>query len=159
MTAVHDVARTTRPATAAAVTLGVGLGGFFDGIVLHQILQLHNMMSGWIPVEDLVSAKVNMTWDGLFHLFVWLVTVAGVAQLWAAARRPDAAFPRRNLIGGFLIGWGLFNLIEGVIDHHLLEVHHVYERLGQSAWDWAFLAWGAGMLGIGVVTVRGSRRR
>jgi uncharacterized membrane protein len=25
--------------------LGIGLGGFFDGIVLHQILQWHHMLS------------------------------------------------------------------------------------------------------------------
>ncbi len=29
----------------AGVAPGVGLGGFFDGIVLHQILQRHHMFS------------------------------------------------------------------------------------------------------------------
>ena len=29
--------------TAAGIFLGLGLGGFFDGIVLHQILQWHHM--------------------------------------------------------------------------------------------------------------------
>lgn len=29
----------------AGIVLGVGLGGFFDGIVLHQILQGHHMFS------------------------------------------------------------------------------------------------------------------
>jgi hypothetical protein len=31
--------------TEAGVFLGLGLGGFFDGIVLHQVLQWHHMVS------------------------------------------------------------------------------------------------------------------
>ncbi len=27
--------------------VGLGLGGFFDGIVLHQLLQWHHMLGGW----------------------------------------------------------------------------------------------------------------
>jgi len=146
--------RNPRPAIAAALTLGIGLGGFFDGIVFHQILQIHNMLSGWIPVTDLVTAKLNMVWDGLFHAAVWAISLFGVALLWRAARRPEVDFAFRNLVGGFLMGWGLFNTVEGVVDHHLLGVHHVYERLGQSAWDYAFLAWGVGMLLAGWWTVR-----
>lgn len=30
---------------AAGILLGLGLGGFFDGIVLHQILQWHHMLT------------------------------------------------------------------------------------------------------------------
>ena len=48
--------------------------------------------------------------------------------------------PGRVFGGALLLGWGLFNLIEGGIDHHLLGVHHVVERLGPSVWDWVFLA-------------------
>ena len=29
----------------AGIVLGIGLGGFFDGIVLHQILQWHHMLT------------------------------------------------------------------------------------------------------------------
>ena len=28
-----------------AIVLGIGLGGFLDGIVLHQILQWHHMLT------------------------------------------------------------------------------------------------------------------
>lgn len=146
--------RTSRPAMAAALTLGIGLGGFFDGIVFHQILQIHNMLSGWLPVTDLVSAKVNMVWDGVFHAAVWIITLIGVGLLWRAGRRNDVVFETRFLIGGFLVGWGLFNLVEGVIDHHVLNVHHVYERMGSSVWDYLFLAWGAAMIVIGWAMVR-----
>lgn len=149
--------RTARPSVAAALTLGVGLGGFFDGIVFHQILQIHNMLSGWLPVTDLVSAKVNMVWDGVFHAAVWVITLLGVWMLWRAGRRQDVAFDTRYLAGGCLIGWGLFNLVEGLIDHHILNLHHVYERLGPSVWDYVFLAWGAGMIAVGCLMVRPRR--
>jgi len=138
--------------------LGIGLGGFFDGIVLHQILQLHNTMSAVIPNDTLVGAKTNMVWDGLFHAFVWLVTGIGVIMLWNAARRGDVSFDNRLLFGGFLLGWGLFNVAEGVIDHHILNIHHVYELLGQSAWDWGFLAWGAVMILTGWLLIRSGSR-
>ena len=76
---------TARPAIAGALALGIGLGGFFDGIVFHQILQIHNMLSGWLPVTDLVSAKTNMVWDGLFHAAVWVICLIGVWMVWRAA--------------------------------------------------------------------------
>lgn len=61
--------------------MGAGLGGFADGIALHQILQWHNMLSGWRPPNTLVDAKVNMTWDGIFHAGVWMLTCVGLAML------------------------------------------------------------------------------
>ena len=39
-----------------------------------------------------------------------------------AAFAGDAGPGRAWLV---LAGWGIFNLIEGIIDHHLLELHHV----------------------------------
>jgi uncharacterized membrane protein len=64
----------------------------------------------------------------------------------------------RTLIGGALVGWGLFNVVEGVVDHHLLRLHHVRPGPDQLAYDLGFLAWGALMLVVGVVLVRGSWR-
>lgn len=146
--------RTTRPTVAAATTIGIGMGGFFDGIVFHQILQIHNMLSARIPTDTLVGAKVNMVWDGLFHSVVWVVTLLGVVMLWHAARRADSMFDNRLLAGGLLLGWGLFNVVEGIINHHLINAHHVYQLLGPSVWDYAFLAWGAVMILTGWLLVR-----
>jgi uncharacterized membrane protein len=51
-------------------------------------------------------------------------------------------------------GWGLFNFVEGLIDHHVLHVHHVVERLGVSVWDWAFLGVGGiGLMVLGSVII------
>ena len=40
-----------RPLISAGTLLGIGLGGFVDGIVLHQMLQVHNMLSARRPKE------------------------------------------------------------------------------------------------------------
>lgn len=128
---------------APGVLLGIGLGGFADGIVLHQILQWHNMLSSTVPPVDLVSMKTNMLWDGLFHAFTWLMTVLGLALLWRARGGLDRAGNTHVFGGSLLLGWGLFNLVEGVIDHQILGLHHVHPGRDQLAWDLGFLAFGA----------------
>ncbi|WP_420139464.1 DUF2243 domain-containing protein [Sphingomonas sp.] len=138
-----------RPLLSASLALGIGMGGFVDGILFHQILQFHNMLSARIPNTDYVGAKVNMVWDGVFHAGVWAITALGILLLWQAGRMAQANLSGRLLGGGLLMGWGLFNLVEGVIDHHLLQLHHVYEPLGQSPWDYAFLLWGLAMVAGG----------
>lgn len=147
-----------RPLLAAGVLLGAGLGGFVDGIVFHQILQLHNMLSARRPPTTLVNLEVNMVWDGLFHAGVWCLTLAGVVMLFRAGARRDRVWAGHVLAGGMLGGWGLFNLVEGLIDHHVLHVHHVVERLGVSVYDWLFLASGPLLMGLGWMTARGRGR-
>jgi len=148
------------PLIGSGLLLGVGLGGLLDGIVFHQILQLHNMLSNRLPPDTLVAAKVNMAWDGYFHAAVWLVTVLGVSLLFRAARRVDVPWSGRTLLGAMLSGWGLFNAVEGVIDHHLLGLHHVFEyTTNQLPYDLAFLASGGLLLLIGWLLVRDVRMR
>jgi uncharacterized membrane protein len=143
------------PLAAAGITLGIGLGGFLDGILFHQIFQLHNMLSGYLPVTDLVSAKTNMLWDGFFHAGVWLITLAGVLMLFNAAKRKDAAWSLNILIGAMLAGWGLFNVVEGSIDHLILGIHHVVEyTYDKMPYDLAFLASGIILLLLGWALIR-----
>src|SRR5688572_7254565 len=122
------MARTERaPLIASGIVLGAGLGGFADGILFHQVLQFHNMLSAAVPVVDLASAKVNMFWDGIFHASVWLMTCIGLLMLFRAGRRRDVPWSGRILSGALAMGWGLFNLVEGAVDHLILGLHHVYE--------------------------------
>lgn len=148
------------PLVAAGILLGAGLGGFVDGIVLHQILQWHNMLSGQLPPDTLVRAKVNMYWDGLFHAAVWVLTAVGLAMLWSATGRSDVPHSGRTLLGGLLLGWGLFNVVEGIIDHEVLGLHHVYEYTpNHLPADLGFLALGLGLLLSGWALVRAGRSR
>lgn len=143
---------------APGVLLGAGMGGFVDGILLHQILQWHNMLSGWIPPVTLVATKVNMIWDGLFHAATWFMTALGIALLWHAGTRREVPWVTRTFVGSLALGWGLFNVVEGVIDHHILGLHHVHPGSYQLAWDLGFLAFGAALIGLGVALVWGGRR-
>lgn len=142
---------------SAGILLGTGLGGFADGILLHQILQWHSMLSSVRPPTDLVAMKYNMLWDGLFHAFTWVMTVAGLARLWSAGKRPDVPWSTRTFVGSLSIGWGLFNFVEGVIDHQIMGIHHVHPGEGQLAWDLGFLALGVIQIVIGVALTRAGR--
>ncbi|HUQ84468.1 MAG TPA: DUF2243 domain-containing protein [Gemmatimonadaceae bacterium] len=134
-----SAARSVKP----GIVLGLGLGGFVDGIALHQIAQWHNMGSSKLPPVTMEAMRQNMLWDGLFHAGVWLVTVAAVFMLLADARRA-ATLPRAGTLAGqMLLGWGIFNLAEGIVDHHILELHHVRDMpVHVPAYDWPFLGVG-----------------
>jgi uncharacterized membrane protein len=51
----------------------------------------------------------------------------------------------------------MFNLVEGVIDHHVLHVHHVYEQAGESIYDYAFLGSGVALMLLGWALVRAAQ--
>lgn len=141
--------RPDAPVLSAGALLGLGLGGFFDGILLHQILQWHGMLSSWIPPVDMMSMRVNMLGDGLFHAFTWVVTVGGVVQLFRAGLRRGVLWEPNTLAGGMLGGWGMFNVIEGLVDHQFLGVHHVRPGVGELAWDVGFLLFGVLLIMVG----------
>ncbi len=144
---------------APLVVCGVGFGGFFDGIVFHQILQLHHMLSnagndriglGVDPVTTVTGLELNTLWDGLFHAATYLALLAGVFWLWARWRQlPPVRPPWRLLVGGLLAGWGLFNVVEGIINHQLLAIHHVVDGDNTVVFDVAFLVAGALMVAAG----------
>ena len=136
---------TTRP-RAPGILLGIGLGGFVDGIFLHQILQWHHMLTseGSYPKTTLAGLETDTLWDGLFHAVTWVAVGVGIYLLWRRTTDWRWAISGRALLGWMLVGWGLFNLVEGVVDHHVLTLHHVREDAAhRTAWDLAFLAFGA----------------
>lgn len=155
--------------TGAAIFLGLGIGGFFDGIVLHQILQWHHMAtSAGYPVRGLEDAsqmlhnlKINTVFDGLFHVSAYIFVLIGLVWLWNVSRRAHMRWSAKLFVGGLLIGFGLFNLIEGIVDHHLLGLHHVNETAPRDQWvywDIGFLLWGAAMVLVGWLLWRRGRR-
>ena len=146
-------------ATTAGMLLGLGLGGFVDGIALHQIFQWHNMLSNWLPPTTMDAMQRNMVWDGLFHACVWLVTLLGVVLLWRAAYQQETMPALGAFIGQLLFGWGLFNLVEGIIDHQILEVHYVRQVPNYTVYNLTFLAvGGVGLLLVGWLLMQTSRR-
>ncbi len=151
-----------KPLILSGTLLGVGLGGFLDGILLHQIFQVHNMLSNRLPPDTLVNVEINMFWDGLFHLFTWIVTLLGICFLWKSLKREDVPRSTPVLVGSMIFGWGLFNFIEGLIDHQILAIHHVMERAPaneQIFYDMAFLVFAILQIFGGIFVIRMGQRR
>lgn len=101
------------------------------------------------PRQTVAGLELNTLGDGLFHLFVWMMTLAGVIALWLAAKRDDVPLSTSTFVGSVAIGAGLFNIVEGIIDHHLLQIHHVKPGTNQLAWDISFIAIGILAVGVG----------
>ena len=140
------------------IILGIGLGGFLDGILLHQILQWHHLLTStdsdnlglpYYPADTVHGLEVNTLWDGLFPATTWVLVILGLGLLWRAWRDAEVPQAGRSLLGLMLAGWGLFNLVEGIVDHHLLGIHHVRPGEAQLLFDLGFLALGAGLLAGG----------
>ncbi len=137
---------------APGLLLGIGLGGFVDGILLHQILQWHHMLTGTgdQPMTTVAGLEVNTLVDGLFHSVTWLFVAVGLWLMVRAWQAGQLAPAWRVQLGLLLVGWGGFNVVEGLIDHQLLGIHHVRDDLGGPlGWDLAFLASGVALSAAG----------
>jgi uncharacterized membrane protein len=154
--------------TLPGIILGIGLGGFVDGILLHQILQWHHMLSStdtdnvgitYYPTDTVHGLRINTVWDGVFHTFTWLAVLTGLGLLHSrVGRSRGRMWGSRALWGPVLAGWGLFNLVEGIVDHQLLGIHHVRSGPHQAWWDLGFLALGAALLAGGWALRRSAAR-
>ena len=140
------------------VVLGLGLGGFVDGIVLHQILQWHHMISSTSegPMDTVAGLEANTLADGLFHGATWLLTAIGVAWLWRNISRRRVTLDRQ-FFGWLLLGWGAFNVLDEVVFHALLDLHHIREGGNELAYDMAFLAIGIAQMVVAWLLTRAGR--
>ncbi|MCU0760178.1 MAG: DUF2243 domain-containing protein [Steroidobacteraceae bacterium] len=123
-----------------SIVLGFALGGFFDGILLHQILQWHHLLSA-VPAVDTLRAQV--LWDGYFHASMYLLAALGLGGLWRSRAWPEAGAGQR-LAGGLVTGFGLWHLVDAVLAHAVLGLHRIRPESAEPlAWDlgWA-LAFG-----------------
>jgi uncharacterized membrane protein len=100
---------------APGLLLGIGLGGFVDGIVLHQILQWHHMLTGTgdQPMTTVAGLETNTLVDGLFHAATWLFVAIGSWLMFRAWQDGRLAPSWRAQLGGPL-GWDLASLALGV---------------------------------------------
>lgn len=146
--------------SCTAIVLGIGVGGFIDGIVLHQILQWHEMLSNKFPANTVIYKSMNMFWDGIFHLFTLLVTITGIHLLWKVHRKTEIRKSGNILVGGMLVGWGIFNLVEGIINHQILELHNVREISEEkNLWNYGFLFFGIVLIGIGWLIINSTKKK
>ncbi|WP_217143513.1 DUF2243 domain-containing protein [Streptomyces sp. AC627_RSS907] len=149
------------------ILLGIGLGGFVDGILLHQLLQWHHMLTStnrdrigvkYYNPNTVSGLEMNTVWDGIFHAVCWIAVLLGLALLYSRVTyNRRAVWASRVLWGWILAGWGVFNLVEGVLDHQILGIHHVHGGPHQAWWDAGFLLLGALFLVGGHLLQRGGR--
>jgi uncharacterized membrane protein len=143
---------------AAALLMGLGLGGFVDGIVLHQILQWHHMLTGeqgGEPMSTVAGLEANTLADGFFHVATWIMVAVASWLILRAWQEGEIAPPWRAHFGMLLAGWGIFNVVEGLVDHELLGIHHVRDDLGGPIeWDLGFLLLGVLLVAGGLALAR-----
>jgi hypothetical protein len=88
--------------------------------------------------------------------------VLGLWILWRYSRTNHIRWSGKLLLGTVLMGFGMFNLVEGIIDHQILAIHHVNETVLREPWiywDIGFLVWGAAKLIGGWLLLRAGRRK
>jgi uncharacterized membrane protein len=109
------------------------------------------------PTQTVSGLQANTFWDGLFHIGTWIAVAVGTFLLF---RRSADRIDGWALLGWIIAGWGIFDVVEGVVDHEILGIHHVRDDLGGPvAWDVGFLVFGLALVVIGAVIVRWAARR
>jgi uncharacterized membrane protein len=143
------------PSKVSGLLYGLGFGGFVDGIVLHQILQWHHMVSHEESMKTVAGLEVNTLADGLFHVATWFLVLGGSITAITAWQQGRLAPNWRFHFGLVIAGWGIFDVVEGLVDHQILGVHHVRDDLGGPlSWDLGFLAFGALLVVGGGLTLQ-----
>lgn len=143
------------PIRLPGIILGVGLGGFFDGIFLHQVFQWHHMFSNIYAVSTVSGLRMNTLGDGLFHTVTWLCVLAGLGILYSRVTHTRREAWKSGVLWAWMLcGWGWFNLVEGLIDHQILGIHHVHSGPHQFAYDMSFLGSGGFFIVVGWLLAR-----
>lgn len=120
----------------AGAALGFALGGFFDGILLHQILQWHHLLS---LVPGLTDIRTQVMWDGIFHALMYVIAAMGLVALWRAQRN-DARVSRGVIVGALLVGFGVWHVIDTFLSHWFLGIHRIKDDSPNPlAWDLLWL--------------------
>ncbi len=152
-----------RKSTASAILIGIGLAGLIDIIIFHTILQWHHTSSHIIIPNTMESLQMNLVHDGAFLSFSLVITIIGIMLLWnssSSINKNSLLSNKWSFIGFTLIGFGGFNVIEGIINHHILETHHVIDVANPIVFDLTFLiVGGLAFLIMGVILLRSRKDR
>ncbi len=140
-----------------AILLGIGLGGFLDGIVLHQLLQWHHMVSDDVSATSVAGLEDNTLADGVFRAVTWIVTLIGSIAAVRARQNGEVAPPWGTHVGALLAGWGIFNLLDSA-NHFILGLHHIRDdQGGPVSWDIGFLIFAIVLIAAGMALTRRPR--
>src|SRR5690606_5675784 len=128
----------SRGYTGAALALGFGLGGFFDGILLHQILQWHHLLSG--VEEARLDIRLLIMADGAFHAVMYVISAIGLWLLWRSRQEFAQPGADRHAVIVALVGFGVWHIIDGVLSHWVLGIHRIRDDVDSPLlWDVGWL--------------------
>ena len=123
----------------ASFLLGFAMGGFFDGILLHQILQWHHLLSN-IDVGPLGSLSAQVAADGIFHAIMYVIAAAGLIELYRARSATATGTALRPRWGHFWIGFGAWHIIDALLSHWITGIHRIkMDAENPLVWDLAWL--------------------
>lgn len=136
---MNAAASSARGRQAGIWLVGFALGGFFDGILLHQVLQWHHLLSG-LEGATFGELRVQVLADGVFHLLMYIVALVGLVLIWRTARA-TAALPASRVLALVLLGSGCWHLADALLSHWLLGLHRIRMDVPNPlAWDLLWLA-------------------
>lgn len=147
----------TRRSLLSAGIFGFGFSGLIDVVILHQILHLHHLVSGLYPLSSLEGLRTNITADGLFSLGMILIAGIGAGLLWQSERRSTALLAFRPIVGAAVIGLGIFDLYDVLIDHIVLGLHQPASQGGYYNPHWAVIS--LLIIGTGLYIYRSGRKK
>lgn len=138
-TATASPSRGTAVFAWAGFTLGSALGGFFDGILLHQVLQWHHLLSG-LEQGAFGDLRTQILADGLFHALMYVIGLLGLYLLVRSRRAFQIDGAQRKLLIFALYGFATWHALDAVFSHWVLGIHRI--RMASSnplVWDLAWL--------------------
>ena len=116
-----------------------------DGLLFHELLQWHHFLSSTDRYEvgarepaPHATVEANLTADGLFHAFAVTVSIIGFVLLWRWGRRHELA-DARTTIGAIAVGFAAFNIVDGVLLHLVVGLHHIHEETFELGSDLIYL--------------------
>ncbi|WP_026136313.1 MULTISPECIES: DUF2243 domain-containing protein [Paenibacillus] len=134
----------------SGVLFGVGLAAFIDETIFHQLLHWHHFY-------DLSTTAVGLVSDGFFHAFSWFATIASLF-LFADLRRRKGLWLTRWW-GGVLLGAGIFQLYDGLVQHKLMGIHQIRYDVELAPYDWTWNIIAVVMIIVGSILLWRTRRR
>ena len=119
-----------------AFLLGFALSGFFDGVLLHQILQWHHLLGALDG-----DLRFQVAADGWFHAGMYVVAALGLWRLWRGRAGLVATVAGPRVAGWALLGFGAWHALDAVGSHWILGIHRIrMDAANPLLWDLGWLA-------------------
>jgi uncharacterized membrane protein len=139
---VHNQANLLKRNLFSGVLFGIGLAAFIDETVFHQLLHWHHFYDKSTTALGLVS-------DGVFHAFSWFATIASLFMFADLRRKSALNFLR--WLGGVFLGYGLFQLYDGTVQHKVMRIHQIRYNVDILPYD---MIWNAVALASVIIGFR-----